>query len=92
MNCQLWNLSEFMRDRKIETVDLLKMDAEQSEEQIIAGIADEDWPKIRQTVIEVHGGESATHSMADLLETRGFRVVIDANPAMPSLALVYGVR
>ena len=92
VTCELWNLSEFLRKHDITQVDLLKMDAEQSEEQIVAGIAEEDWPKIRQTVIEVHGGESATRNMADLLEKRGFRVVIDANPAMPSLALVYGVR
>ena len=92
VTCELWNLSEFMRKHKIDKVDLLKLDAEQSEEQILAGIADEDWPKIRQTVIEVHGGEAATHAMVDMLEKRGFRIVIDTNPAMPTLALVYGVR
>ena len=92
VSCQLWNLSEFMHKQQIDRVDLLKLDAEQSEEQIIDGIADEDWPKIRQTVIEVHGGESATRNMAELLKSRGFRVVIDSNPAMPTLALVYGMR
>jgi phthiocerol/phenolphthiocerol synthesis type-I polyketide synthase E len=92
VTCELWNLSEFLRKHDIAKVDLLKLDAEQSEEQIVAGIADEDWPKIRQTVIEVHGGEAATRAMVDLLEKRGFRTVIDMNPAMPTLALVYGVR
>jgi hypothetical protein len=88
----VWNLSEFLRSRDIGCVDLLKLDAEQSEEDILAGIADEDWPKIRQTVIEVHGGEMAAREMADFLEQRGFRATIDCNPAMPTLALVYGVR
>ena len=92
VTCELWNLSSFLRKHNIGRVDLLKLDAEQSEEPILAGIADEDWPKIRQTVIEVHGGVSATTQMVDLLTRRGFRTVVDANPAMPTLALVYGVK
>lgn len=92
VTCPLWNLSEFMRQHGITKVDLLKLDAERSEEQILAGIAEHDWPKIRQTVIEVHGGNAATRQMTAMLERRGFRTTIDANPAMPTLALVYGVR
>jgi FkbM family methyltransferase len=90
--CEMWNLSDFLRQRDIRRVDLLKLDAEQSEQLILAGLADEDWPKIRQTVIEVHGGAEATRGMVELLNQRGFHTVVDANPAMPTLALVYGVR
>jgi hypothetical protein len=68
------------------------MDAEQSEEQILAGLAEEDWPKIRQIVVEVHGGVAATRAMTELLRQRGFRTAIDPNPAIPTLSLVYGVR
>jgi phthiocerol/phenolphthiocerol synthesis type-I polyketide synthase E len=92
VTCELWNLSEFLKKHDIATVDLLKMDAEQSEEEILAGIADEDWPKIRQIVVEVHGGVMATRSMLDLLDQRGYRTAVDPNPAIPTLSLVYGVR
>jgi FkbM family methyltransferase len=92
VTCEMWNLSEFLHRHEIGRVDLLKLDAEQSEQLILAGLADEDWPKIRQTVIEVHGGADATRGMVELLNQRGFRTVVDANPAMPTLALVYGVR
>ena len=92
VTCEVWNLSEFIRQHGIERVDLLKLDAEQSEEQILAGIAEDDWPKIRQTVIEVHGGEQATHAIADMLTRLGFRASFDTNPAMPTLALVYGIQ
>lgn len=92
VKCELWNLSEFMKKHEVATVDLLKMDAEQSEEEILAGIADEDWPKIRQIVVEVHGGEKASSAMMEMLNRRGFRTTIDSNPAMPTLALVYAVR
>jgi FkbM family methyltransferase len=92
VTCQLWNLSDFLRRHNVARVDLLKLDAEQSEEGILAGIADDDWPKIRQAIIEVHGGSEATRGMVQLLEQRGFRVVVDSNPAMPTLALLYAVR
>jgi FkbM family methyltransferase len=92
VTCELWNLSEFLRRHDVARVDLLKIDAEQSEEQILAGLADEDWPRIRQIVVEVHAGEAATHAMLALLEQRGFRTAVDPNPAVPSLALVFGVR
>ena len=92
VTCPIWNLSEFLRERDIQRVDLLKLDAEQSEEAILAGIAEEDWAKIRQTVIEVHHGPQATQAIVDMLTQRGFRATIDSNPAIPTLALVYGVR
>ena len=92
VTCELWNLSEFLRKYNIDRVDLLKLDAEQSEQQILAGLTEEDWPKIRQIVVEVHGGESATREMAEMLAGRGFRTAVDPNPAMPTLSLVYGVR
>ena len=92
VTCELWNLSEFLRQHEITRIDLLKMDAEQSEEQILAGLAEEDWTKIRQIVVEVHGGIAATRAMTELLRQRGFRTAIDPNPAIPTLSLVYGVR
>ena len=52
--CQLTSLSDIIRENGIETIDLLKVDAEKSELDIIRGIADEDWPKIQQIVLEIH--------------------------------------
>lgn len=92
VTCEVWNLSEFLSKHHIDRVDLLKLDAEQSEQQILAGLTEEDWPKIRQIVVEVHGGESATREMSEMLAGRGFRTAVDPNPAMPTLSLVYGVR
>jgi FkbM family methyltransferase len=92
VSCELWNLSEFMRRKEITRIDLLKLDAEWSEEQILAGIAEDDWPKIQQTVIEVHGGDGSARTIADMLTARGFCATIDINPAMPTLALIYGTR
>jgi 3-deoxy-D-manno-octulosonate 8-phosphate phosphatase KdsC-like HAD superfamily phosphatase len=46
----------------------LKLGAEQSEQEVLAGITDDVWRIIRQTVIEVHGGEIAVREIVDLLE------------------------
>ena len=92
VTCALWTLSEFLRRQAITRVDLLKIDAEQSEQDILAGLAEGDWPLVRQVVVEVHGGEGATADMAGLLRRRGFRTGIEPNPTFPSLSLVFGVR
>ena len=40
--------------KKIEKIDLLKMDVQRSEWYILQGIKDEDWGKIRQISFELH--------------------------------------
>lgn len=90
--CELWTLAEFLGQYDVSRVDLLKVDAEQSERDILAGLAEGDWPKIRQVVVEVHQGDEATQAVLDLLSQRGFRTAVDSNPTFPSLSLVYGIR
>ena len=92
VTCELTSLSEFLARHAIHRVDLLKVDAEQSEQHILAGIAEGDWPKIRQVVVEVHGGEEATRDMEESLRRHGFRTAVEPNPSFPSLSLVYGIR
>ena len=86
MTCELRTLSEFLRSTD-RAVDLLKIDAEQSEQQILAGLAEEDWPKIRQIVVEVHEG-TRRPGLVESLRRRGFRTAVEPNPTFPSLSLV----
>ena len=75
--CRLRTLSEVIREQGVERIDLLKIDVERSELDVLEGIDDEDWPKIRQIVIEGNGhGEEIAHLSA-LLERRGFHVAAD---------------
>jgi len=54
-----------------DAVDLLKIDVEGAEADVLAGIADADWPRIRQVVLETqHDGAR----IRDLLASRGFTV------------------
>ena len=92
VTCELLTLSGVLAEHGIPRVDLLKVDAEQSERPILAGLGEDDWPKIRQIIVEVHEGSDATRDMVGLLEGRGFRTAVAPNPTFPSLSLVYGVR
>ena len=44
--CQLKTLSEVIRESQVERIDLLKVDVEKSELDVLAGIDEDDWPKI----------------------------------------------
>jgi FkbM family methyltransferase len=92
VTCELRTLSEVLRERKIARVDLLKIDAERSEEHILASLTEEDWPKIRQMIVEVHYGVAATQAIVEQLRRRGFRTAVDPNPTFPTLSLVFAVR
>jgi FkbM family methyltransferase len=70
-------LSDVIRDEKLERIDLLKIDVEGAEWEVLAGIADADWPKIRQLVIEVHDTGGRVARIRELLEARGFSVMVD---------------
>jgi FkbM family methyltransferase len=90
--CELRTLSDFLGQNRIDQVDLLKIDAERSERPILGGLAEDDWPKIRQMVVEVHEGDEATRTMVDLLRCRGFHAAAEPNPTFSSLSLVYATR
>jgi len=79
--CRLAPLSETIRAFHLPRIDLLKLDAENSEEQVLAGIAEEHWPLIRQISMEVHehiaGGEGLLDRLQEMLESRGFTVHAD---------------
>ena len=54
ITCQFKTISEVIRENGVERIDLLKIDVEKSEQDVLSGIREEDWKKIRQCVVEVH--------------------------------------
>ena len=72
----LRTISDIIAEKDIQTINLLKIDAENYESHVIAGIRDEDWHKIQQIVMEVHthikGGRNLLQEMIDLLSSKGF--------------------
>jgi FkbH-like protein/FkbM family methyltransferase len=76
--CRLTTVSDIIRENQLAKIDLLKIDAEKSELEIIRGIADDDWPKIDQIVMEIHDptGE-AVRRIEDLLVQKGYRCSVE---------------
>lgn len=71
------SLASIMREHHIETIDLLKVDAEKCEWDILSSIADEVWPNIRQIVVEVHDKEGVTaEKIARLLRDKGYELAV----------------
>ena len=58
----------------MDRVDLVKIDVEGAEEQVLAGVAEHDWPRLRQLAIEVHDVDGRLERLAAMLEGRGYRV------------------
>lgn len=78
IKCHLQSLSSILDELKIKQIDLLKIDAENAEREVIAGIREDHWPLIRQISMEVHshiaGCKDLHHEMQNLLISKGFSV------------------
>ncbi|HEX2268635.1 MAG TPA: FkbM family methyltransferase, partial [Pyrinomonadaceae bacterium] len=75
-SCPVKTLSDVIREHDVERIDLLKIDVEGSEFDVLSGIEEEDWPRIKQIAIEVHS-RSILKRITSLLEAHGFRFVVD---------------
>jgi FkbM family methyltransferase len=74
--CRLASLSSVLWNERLAKVDLLKIDAERCELEILSGIEAEDWPKLRQVVVEAHDRPMAVQ-LEQLLGRHGFRVLVE---------------
>ncbi|HEX8904980.1 MAG TPA: amino acid adenylation domain-containing protein, partial [Longimicrobiaceae bacterium] len=72
--CRLRTLSSVIREEGVERIDLLKVDVEKSELEVLAGLEDGDWEKVRTVALEVHDTDGRLARVRALLESRGFRV------------------
>ncbi len=92
--CELRTLSDVIREEGVERIDLLKIDVQKSEADVLAGIEDGDWGKIRQIVIEVHDIEGRLEQLTRLLADRGFQVDSEQDDHYETSALtnVFAVR
>jgi len=96
--CRTAALSDIIRDYGITRIDLLKIDAENAESKVLAGVEDAHWPLIRQISMEVHehipGGEGLLDRLQSMLESRGFTVRADRNSTFSNVGvhMLYAVR
>jgi FkbM family methyltransferase len=93
--CSLRTISQLIQDTHTEEIGLLKIDAEGSELDILAGIRGEHWPAIRQIVMEIHDADgSLTAPITKILEARGFQTVVDQEAGLSGsgVANCYALR
>ena len=67
-------ISQLLSEHGIERVDLLKVDVEGAELAALRGIAEADWPKIRQLLVEVHDVDGRIGAIEAMLRRRGYQV------------------
>ena len=86
--CRLRTLSEIVDEEGVTRIDLLKIDAERSEREVLAGIRSGHWPMIRQVALEVQDETGALDEVQRLLEGHGFQVVTEQDPLMKGTAIL----
>ncbi|MGD2113572.1 MAG: amino acid adenylation domain-containing protein, partial [Acidobacteriota bacterium] len=85
--CALKTLSQVIREHGVNRIDLLKVDVEKAEEDVLDGLSDEDWPKVRQLVAEVHDLDGRLDRITSMLEARGFAVSTEREEALRDVPL-----
>lgn len=80
-------LSAVIAQHGLDSVDLLKIDAERAELDVLLGLADHDWPRVRSVVMEVHDEDGQLGHCATVLRTRGFTVTVEQAPWLANSAL-----
>ena len=93
IKCQLTTISQIIEDEQLETIDLLKVDAEGSEWDILQGVEAMDWPKIRQLAVELHPGPGdSTNRVPRLLLEHGYQIEVEQNPFFTDNPIVFASR
>ncbi|WP_229714007.1 FkbM family methyltransferase, partial [Streptomyces fuscichromogenes] len=93
--CRLRTLSEVIREEGIERIDLLKIDVENAEYDVLRGIDQSDWARIRQIVLEVHDADGRLETVRALLQDLGYKVTSEQDNRLlqnTSLYNVYAIR
>jgi 31-O-methyltransferase len=75
--CQVRSLSEVILEHDIAQIDVLKIDVEGSEWEVLSGLENGLWPRVRQAVVEVHDVGGRVRGMERLFRQQGFRTEVD---------------
>jgi FkbM family methyltransferase len=87
--CRLRTISDIIGEAGIQAIGLLKIDAEGSELDILQGIRDGHWPRVRQLVIEIHDPQGTACPQArQLLEGRGYSCVFEQEKRLSGSGIV----
>jgi 31-O-methyltransferase len=80
--CEVTTVSAVLAQAGLDRVDLLKINVEKAESDVLAGIRGDDWPKIRQIVMQVHDIDGRVERIRRDLTERGFVVSTRQEPLL----------
>ncbi|MFJ9818691.1 amino acid adenylation domain-containing protein [Streptomyces sp. NPDC101151] len=84
-------LSRAMARAGLDRIDLLRVDTESAGQDVLGGITDSDWPRIRRLLVELRDTEGQLKKTVALLEEHGFDVVSERDDAAPYPAPAYSL-
>ena len=76
LRCPICSVSNLISSHGIEQVDFLKIDVERGELDVLRGIDIEDWPKIKNVVLELHDIDDRLHKVVGMLKNFEFSSVV----------------
>ena len=85
--CPVKRLSDIISAESIEKIDLLKIDVEKSELNVLQGIDDEDWSKIKQIIIEVYDKDGRLAEITELLTAHGYLLQVEQEESLETTPL-----
>jgi FkbM family methyltransferase len=94
VECPMRTVSDLIDDYRIPEVGLLKANVERAEWDVLAGVREEHWPRIRQVSLQVHDVRGRVGRMRKFLSARGFEVSVYKEPRFAEccLHMVYGTK
>jgi amino acid adenylation domain-containing protein/FkbM family methyltransferase len=85
--CRLKTISDIIGENEIAQIDLLKIDVEKSELDVLNGVDDQDWNKIKNIVIEAHEIDDQLQRLTKLLKDRGYHVRVEEDESLRQTGL-----
>jgi FkbM family methyltransferase len=94
IECDLRRTSDAIADLAEDQIDLLKIDVEKAELDVMHGISDACWGRVKQVAAEVHDDEGRLAQVTALLHDHGFDVVAEQGEVMrgTGLYMVFATR
>jgi len=72
VHCELTTISDVIGAHQLSHIDLLKIDCEGAEWDVLMGIAEQDWDKIKSIVVEIHDVDQRLKKVEALLREKKF--------------------
>jgi len=82
VTCPIKTVSSVIRENRIDRIDLLKINVEKSESDVLSGIDEAHWPRIRQLVVEVHDTAGRLDQLVRMLKNHRYEVIVEQEDAL----------